>query len=117
MIKPKEIFKLKRMLEKEGIPFEWIPNWGYSPEILEKMKRINPDLVEHYQICYPSSGEKQWISVIGGFGAYGEREDKLEIMGGFTPWERFETEDTVIGHLTARNVFNRIKKHYERSII
>lgn len=109
----KEIFKLKQMLEKEGIPFDWIPNWGYSEAQLEKMKLIDSKLVEHYQICYPSKGKNQWISVIGGFGVYGEDEDKLEIMGGFTPWEKFNNKDEVIGYLTARNVFNRIKKHYK----
>lgn len=113
MKKYKEIFKLKRMLEKEGIPFDWIPNWGYDTESLEKIKKINPDVVEHYQICYPSNGKDRWISVIGGFGVYGEEQDRLEIMGGLTPWERFTEDSEVIGHLTAHNVFNRIKKHYE----
>ena len=112
MIKCKEIFKLKSMLEKEGIPFDWIPNWRYGQEQLEKMKLIDTDLIEHYQICYPSQGKNQWISVIGGFGVYGEKVDRLEIMGGFTPWEKYENDDEVIGFLTARNVFNRIKKHY-----
>lgn len=114
MVAHKEIFKLKRMLEKEEIPFDWIPNWGYDSEKLEKMKKIAPDLVEHYQICYPLKGKDLWISVIGGFGVFGEHEDKLEIMGGFTPWEQFNHGDSVIGFLTARNVFNRIKKHYNK---
>ena len=112
MTKYKEIFKLKRMLEKEGIPFDWIPNWGYGQELLERIKSVNPDYTEHYQICYPSKGSNQWISVIGGFGVFGERIDRLEIMGGLTPWEKFNHGDSVIGFLTARNVFNRIKKHY-----
>lgn len=108
----KEIFKLKNMLEKEGIPFDWIPNWGYSPKEIESMEKAYPDLIDHYQICYPSKGDDQWISVIGGFGVFGEEKDELEIMGGFTPLEEKTMEDSVLGYLTARNVFNRIKKHY-----
>ena len=96
--KYKEIFKLKRMLEKESIPFEFVEGFGYGPE----MKKIYPDLLEHYQICYPE-----------GFGTHGGEQDKLEIMGLLTPWERYNHGDSVIGWLTAENVFKRIKKDWE----
>lgn len=113
--KYKEIFKLKKMLEDAGIPFSWNEGWGYDEDKLEKLKEVAPDLVEHYQICYPVfDPEYRWISVIEGFGTFGAEQDRLEIMGGFTPWERYEYEDEpVIGHLTARNVFQRIKNHWE----
>lgn len=109
MSKYKEIFRLKRMLEKEGIPFEFIECFGYDKRLLSEY----PDIMDHYQICYPSKGEDQAISVIGGFGAHGYEQDKLEIMGLLTPWERYHHGDSVIGWLTAENVFKRIKKDYE----
>ena len=46
----KEIFKLKRMLEKADIPFEFVEGFGYAKSLKEEF----PDLMEHYQICYPS---------------------------------------------------------------
>lgn len=46
----KEIFRLKRMLKKEKIPFEFIKGFGYDKEI---SKSDFPDLLEHYHICYP----------------------------------------------------------------
>ena len=110
MSKYKEIFKLKRMLEKADIPFEFIECFGYDKRLLSAY----PDIMDHYQICYPIKGEGQIISVIGGFGAHGAEQDKLEIMGLLTPWERFEG-NTVIGWLTAENVFKRIKKDWEEN--
>ena len=109
MSKYKEIFKLKRMLEKADIPFEFIEGFGYD----KSLKAIYPDLLDHYQICYPVfDPEKRIISVIEGFGTHGAEQDKLEIMGLLTPWERFEG-NTVVGWLTAENVFKRIKKDWE----
>lgn len=117
--KYKEIFKLKKMLEDAGIPFSWNEGWGYDKEKLKELRKIAPDLMEHYQICYPEGSfnhsENRWISVIEGFGTYGAEQDRLEIMGGFTPWERYEygDDDLVMGGLTARNVYQRIKNHWE----
>lgn len=112
--KYKEIFKLKRMLEKENIPFEWTECFGYPESEIKKLREIAPDISEHYQICYPCKDDgKRWISVIEGFGTYGSEQDRLEIMGGFTPWEKYDNGDSVIGYLTANNVFERIKRNYE----
>lgn len=111
MSKYKEIFKLKRMLEKADIPFEFVEYFGYDRYDKSILSEY-PDIMDHYQICYPSKGENQKISVIGGFGAHGYEKDKLEIMGLLTPWERFEG-NTVVGWLTAENVFKRIKKDWE----
>lgn len=113
--KYKEIFKLKKMLEEAGIPFSWNEGWGYDKEKLKELQKVAPDLMEHYQICYPVfDPEHRWISVIEGFGTFGAEKDKLEIMGGFTPWERYEYGDEpVMGGLTARNVYQRIKNHWE----
>ena len=122
--KYKEIWKLKKLLENAKIPFDWIEGWGYSEEETMRLKRVAPDLMERYQICYPKGSfkkaEDRWISVIEGFGTYGAEKDKLEIMGGLTPMERlerykspFEPHTTIQGWLTARNVFNRIKENWE----
>lgn len=118
--KYKEIFKLKKMLEEAGIPFSWNEGWGYDKEKLKELQKVAPDLMEHYQICYPVFDpehrwtEHRWISVIEGFGTFGAEKDRLEIMGGFTPWERYEYGDEpVMGGLTARNVYQRIKNHWE----
>ena len=112
-MKYKEIFKLKEMLEREKIPFKWSEGWGYNKEKLEEIKTIDPDLAEHYQICYPVFDDSHRVlSAIQGYGTYGAEEDLIEIMGLLTPEEA--QHDCVLGYLTAENVFNRIKNHYYR---
>ena len=44
---------------------------------------------------------------------YGSEEGLLEIQGLMTDEEIEETGHYVLGYLTADNVFNRIKNHYE----
>ena len=101
--KYKEIFRLAKMLKDAEIPFDF---YEMSPEA----KRVIPEW-EHYHINYPNRDD--WtISVIEGFGSYGEQADKLEMMGGLTPEER--KEDAVVGWLTAEEAFERIEK-IERS--
>lgn len=109
MTKYKAIFKLKRMLEKDGIPFEFIEGFGYD----KRLKSMYPDLLDHYQICYPEQGENRRISVIEGFGTHGGEQDKLEIMGLLTPWEKYYHGDSVIGWLTVENVYKRIKNDWD----
>ena len=73
------------------------------------MKRIDPDLVEHYQICYPVFDPNyRVISVIKGFGTFGAEEDKLEIT-----LKIKDGDDVVIERLTAEEVFIIIKKHWD----
>lgn len=114
--KYKEIYKLKKMLENAGIPFDWTENWGYDEKEIKSLREIAPDLIEHYQICYPKGSfihcENRWISVIEGFCTYGAEKDKLEIMGGLTSKEKREEGD-VIGWLTADDVYQRIKNHWK----
>lgn len=96
----KEIFRLKEMLDKANIEYEFRDKNIYLPSY------------EHYQICCPNC-ENRYISVVEGFGTYGESADKLEIMGLLTTEE--ESEDGCVkGWLTAENVFNRIKKHLNK---
>lgn len=92
----KEIFKLKEMLEKAGIPFEM------------------SSFFDGYQIRYPSLKDDEYTVclVIESRISYSSRcGDLLEIMGLLTDEEK-ET-DEVVSCLTANNVFNRIKKHWE----
>ena len=124
--KYKEIHKLKKMLEDANIPFDWIEGWGYDEIETERLRKITPDLMERYQICYPEGSfnhtENRQISVIQGFGTYGSERDRLEIMGGLTPMEVFEqyislseeSHMTVQGGLTARNVFKRIEYDWRK---
>lgn len=95
MVEYKEIFRLKEMLEKSHIPFEFIDR------ICGQRKG--------YQIRYLYDGECI-CSVIEHFGSYGNEDDLLEIMGLLTDKEK--EIDSVKGWLTAENVFERIKKHY-----
>ena len=105
--KYKEIFKLKKLLEDAEIPFEYQEGFGYPEEVRKRC----PDISEHYQICYPCFAEElRVLSAVEGFGTYGEQDDLIEIMGLLEPEEG---DGTVVGYLTAENVFNRIKKHYE----
>ena len=91
----KEIFRLKEMLEKENIPFEFI----------ERKE------MEGYQIGYPYFAvTKDCIcSVIQHKFSYGNDVNLLEIMG------LSHCGDDVEGYLSAEDVFERIKKHYEAS--
>lgn len=92
--KYQEILKLDRMLTEADIPHvldTWFDGW---------------------RICYPTTylnGECV-MDAIEHHGSYGQDDDLLEIMGLLTPEE--EEYDSVRGHLTAEDVFERIRKHY-----
>lgn len=96
----KEILRLKEMLEKAEIPFVF---------------REFSDFRNGYQILYPEGNTKtetkNICSVIEHSFSYGNEVDKLEIMGLLT--EEESEFDTVTGFLSAEDVFERIKKHYE----
>lgn len=97
-IKPEynEIFKLKSLLEENHIPFEWIEH---------------NDFRNGYQICYPEKGEKCVCSVVAHTFSYGSQKDLLEIQGLLTAEEE-EEGDSVLGNLTADDVFQRILSHW-----
>ena len=106
--KYKEIFKLKRMLERAEIPFDFIDHFDRFAEAegVERVQQLRvrdlfPDF-EHYQICYPSD-DNRWISVIEGLGSYGSDEDLLEIMGGDKPYDLFGSGGVI-------SAFNNIRK-------
>ena len=100
-----EILKLKDMLEKANIPFEFTDdlygiknniNWFMLNNYPAYQIRIGNlcDAVEH---CY----------------SYGNEQDLLEIMGGLTAEEQLS--DGVLGWLTAEEVFKRFKYCYENN--
>lgn len=93
----REIERLRQMLVKAEIPFEWNDE--------------RHELIDWRQIAYPCSGHYRVCSVVQGMGTYGNNENLLEIMGLLTPEE--ERCDSVVGYLTAEEVFERIKKHFD----
>lgn len=99
--KYKEIFKLKKLLELAGIPFDFY-------EMDAEARTLIPEW-EHWHINYPSK-EECVISVVEGFGTYGEQNDRLEIMNK-TVLNNPDGEDRCItGYHTAEEAFNIIKK-------
>lgn len=99
-MKYKEIFRLKEMLEEANIPFKW------------DVKNFKPG--EGYQIIiYSKDGITRLCDCIEFFGSYGEEEDKLELMGGLT--EEESENSSVLGWLTAEEVFKRFKYCYENN--
>ena len=89
-----EILRLKGMLEKAKIPFMFSKSFG------------------GYHIKYLASTDRV-CSVIEHDYSYGGEKDLLEIQGLLTKKEYKETQDTVIGYLTAEDVFQRIEKHWK----
>jgi len=103
-MKYSEIFKLKDMLEKEGIPFVWMDKSHLYGAVDEEMY--------HIRVLTPAPDARRIVSVIQGWGSYGEEDDKLEIMGLLTDEE--SERDSVAGWLTAQDVFSRIKAAWGR---
>lgn len=92
----KEIFRLKEMLEKAKIPFEF-----FERKLFNGHQITYPD--DNYRIC----------SIIQNEISYGHEVNRLEIMGLFTEEEK--KYDFVVGNLTAEEVFERIEKHYKEN--
>lgn len=89
----REILRLDNMLTEAEIP-----------HTLDTM-------FDGWQICYPGPKDEGLVmDAIEHYGSYGNGEDKLEIMGLLTPEEA--EYDSVLGDLTAEEVFERIYNHY-----
>lgn len=102
-----EILKLKDMLEKANIPFE------FTDDLFGAMKKdtLYPPLLNSYPAYQIRIGNlcdaiEHWCS-------YGNEQDLLEIMGGLTAKEQLS--DSVLGWLTAEEVFKRFKFCYENN--
>ena len=85
-----EILKLDKMLSDAKIP--------------HTLNRF----LDGWQVIYPSE-EKKVADAIQHFGSCGNEENLLEIMGLIKPEE---TEDSVLGYLTAEDVFKRMIEHH-----
>lgn len=112
----KEIFRLKKMLEEANIPFEFTDDLFH---VKDKVSRGELDYIRFnsfypaYQIKIYKNGikEEKICDVIQHYGSYGNEQDLLEIMGGLT--EEEQENDSVLGYLTAEEVFKRFKQCYE----
>lgn len=128
MSKYKEIFKLKEMLEIAEIPYIFIDRFEEDRKLMENNEYLNEylkdkeyyqillfndfrEVMEHYNTYKVFDNEKRIISIVQGYGTYGEEDDLLEIMGLLT--EEEEKIDDVTGYLTAEDVFNRIIKYFK----
>ena len=88
------IIRLHEMLETAGIPHTFVPmmdGWQIAYPVDRHDIRCVMDAVEHH-------------------GSYGHEADLIEIMGLLTPEE--QEWDSVVGHLTAQEVFDRIRAHW-----
>lgn len=103
-----EFDKLVKMLDDAKIPYgrnDEDPNHDYY-------KRTGTAPIKRIRYGKVPGNENDCIcSVICGYGTYGGDEGLLEIMGLLTPSE--EEQDSVAGYLSAEDVFNRIKNHYD----
>lgn len=97
-MKYEEIFRLKHLLEYFKIPFDFKENH-----------------FDGFHLMYPRKGDCV-CSVVEFDGSYGAKQDLLEIQGLMTKREERETDDTVLGYLTAVDVFNRIRKHHQKTL-
>ena len=90
-----EVIRLEEMLTKTGIPHN-----------IDREK-------DGWRLVYPSHGARNIVcSVIEYTGSNGSRMDRLEIVGLLNREER--KADIAVGWLTAENVFDRIKRDWER---
>lgn len=103
-----EIKRLAKMLDDAHIPFVLTRRFPMSTDLGQSNYHL-----EYPVTCFEAEKHRGWstaCSVIQGHGTYGMEKNLLEIMGLLTP-EELEN-DTVRGHLTAEEVFERISKHW-----
>ena len=91
-----EMFKLRDALSVAGIPYEIGVHQG------------------GYLLCYPAYNRRERVcSVILHAHSYGAFVGRLEICGLLTPEEG--EVDSVVGYLTAADVYVRIVKHWKEN--
>ena len=97
----REIFRLKEMLEEANIAFKWDADNFMGSE-------------GYLIIIYSKDGTTILCDCFENLRSYGNKEDKLEIMGGLTEEEN-EDYSSILGWLTAEEVFKRFKYCYENN--
>lgn len=106
----REIFRLRKMLRDAGIPYRY-----RNESVRVKSVSGENDFVrEHYHITYPKDGITVVSAIEGDYSTGGE-QDTIEIMGLPKEEEKESHPDFVIGNLKAKDVFERIKRHYIES--
>ena len=101
-----EIFKLREMLELAEIPFYFYDRSIKDPQFIEGTSFLCR-CWDSFQIeCYNEKGER-YISVIEGYGSFGQSANMLEIMGLL----KKDESPPVQGWLSAEEVFNRILEY------
>lgn len=105
-----EILKLKEMLEEANIPFTFTDDFFGAKKRLETGTITFKSL---YGAQYPAYQIRlgDLADVIQHCYSYGNQQDLLEIMGGLTDEEM--EHDSVLGGLTAEEVFKRFKYCWE----
>lgn len=98
-----EIFRLKEMLERENIPFEFEKDEEYKEYIIRIP--INESIRKQ-------DNKEPLMIVYQGEHTYGGSKNLLEICGGTTLEERKEQGEEYLGYLTAENVLERIRYCY-----
>lgn len=104
--KYKEIRRLDNMLIQAEIPHYFRSHMG-GFQITYFGPKGQPDVEPGHIV---GSGFGAICSAIENPGSYGSEDDKIEISGLLT--EEEYRVDSVKGHLTAEDVFERIKKHW-----
>lgn len=94
-----EIMKLALKLKGQNVPFEFFIKESYQ---------------HGFQILYPNA-KNCVCSIIEHDYSYGHEKDLLEIQGLISDEEQKLNNDSVLGYLTADDVYKRIKKHYIRN--
>ena len=112
-----EIHRLHEMLLEAGIEHDWIDrNLQFDPDgsVLELYREQGWEPHEWgWQIVVHKPDGDRFVSAIEGYGTCGEEVDRIEIMGLLSPEE--SEYDSVVGYLTAENVFARIKHYFEKN--
>ena len=105
-----EILKLKEMLEEAGIPFTFTDD---SFGVKKKFDAGTLVVKAYYYHLYPAYQIRlgDLADAIENKGSYGSERDLLEIMGALTEEEM--EYDSVLGYLTAEEVFKRFKYCWE----
>ena len=105
----KEILKLDEMLTAAEIPHDLNRHMAGGYQLVYYGKKGKPVAPEGH---FYGAGYGAICSAIESPMSYGSEKDLIEIQGLLTPEER-KTGRGVAGSLTAEDVFNRIKKHWE----
>ena len=100
------------MLDKANIPYEFRDR-SYSVKSIN-YKQILFQIIVYNPTPADATDPDRLISVIQGNGTHGAEQDLLEIMGCLTTRE--EKYDSVVGYLTAKEVYKRIRKKYMEMI-